>query len=132
MNFHRTEYEHANKLEKEYLPYFKQYFNDDTLRNTSRYCSLDYDGDTCAIELKQRNVFSKTYSDVMMPISKLDFACNLNKDVHFIILYKDGLFLWKYDRDATINYRKGGRSDRGCDETREYAYIPSEYFSKMI
>ena len=32
MTFHKTEYETANKLEQELLPYFKRYFNDETIR----------------------------------------------------------------------------------------------------
>ncbi len=132
MTFHKTEYETANKLEQELLPYFKRYFNDETLKNMPTYAPLDYDGEKCSIELKQRNVFSKTYCDVMMPISKLKFASNLSKDVYFVIGYRDGLFSWKFDKDAPINYRSGGRNDRGYSEIKDYAYIPSDYFQKMV
>jgi hypothetical protein len=49
---------------------------------------------------------------------------NPDKEFYFVFAFTDGLYYYKYNPDDILNYRKGGRVDRGYKEIKEYAYIP--------
>ena len=67
----------------------------------------------------------------MMPLKKIDYSKeHLDIDFYFVILFNDGLFLWKFDNNVPLNYRLGGRCDRIKNEIKDYCYIPLNYFIK--
>ena len=61
----------------------------------------------------------------MIGLNKIKYAqSNPDKDFYFVFAFTNGLYYWKYNADDKLNYRKGGRIDRGYKEIKEYAYIP--------
>ena len=67
----------------------------------------------------------------MIGVNKLVRAKKSNKDIYFVMIFDDGIFSYKYNKDDTLNYRSGGRKDRGFNEFKSYCYIPIELFTKI-
>jgi hypothetical protein len=133
MPFYKKEHLKAKDYEMKYLPTLQTYLNDDTIKNIpDTFGKFDFKGENKFIEMKQRNVNSTTYKDTMMPLNKINY-CLQHPDIefYFVILFNDGLFIWKYDVNATLNYRVGGRNDRLQNEMKDYAFIPIEFFTKI-
>lgn len=133
MTFYKKEYLKGKEYEMKYLPTLQNYLQDETIQNTKeRFSKFDYIGENKFIEMKQRNVKSTTYPDTMMPLNKINYCKeNLDVDFYFVIVFNDGLFIWKFDDNVTLNYRIGGRSDRNENEIKDYCYIPISYFQKI-
>jgi hypothetical protein len=112
--------------EEKYLPCLQNAFNDATLSHTKCKSHIfDYIGDNKYIELKTRSFEHSKYPDTMIGLNKIKYAqSNPDKDFYFVFAFTNGLYYWKYNADDKLNYRKGGRVDRGYKEIKEYAYIP--------
>lgn len=134
MTFYDAEHQKGKMYELQYLPHLRTFFNDDSIENISeRFSKFDFKGKNKLIEMKQRNIKSTSYQDTMMPLPKMKYCKeHLDIDIYFVILFTDGLFYWKYDVNSELNYRTGGRSDRLSNEIRDYAYIPMNYFQKIM
>jgi len=126
MRFHADSYNKAYQQEVFYLPHLKQILNDDSLTHTKgKLATFDFIGKNKFVELKARNCEYKKYSDTMIGMNKIEFAkANPDKECYFCFLFTDGLYYWKYNEDDKLNYRSGGRFDRGYNEIKQYAYIP--------
>ena len=129
--FTNDSYKEGKKTEDEYYDFFKEYYNEPKLQQTTRYSTFDYKSDNIIIELKKRNFKSDKYSDYMIGLNKIEKAKSSNKQIYFVMLFDDGLFSYKYNSDDKLNYRSGGRRDRGFNEFKQYAYIPTELFTKI-
>ena len=59
----------------------------------------------------------------------------MTRPVYFCFNFEDGLYYWKYNKEDLENgnvvIRKGGRNDRGIDETKDYGYIKTEILKKV-
>ena len=133
MPFYKKDHLKAKEYEMTYLPVLQTFLKDDTIQNIpDTFGKFDFKGENKFIEMKQRNVNSTTYKDTMMPLSKINY-CLQHPDIefYFVILFNDGLFIWKYDSFPTLNYRVGGRNDRLKDERKDYCYIPITLFEKV-
>jgi len=101
-----------------------------------RYAVFDFEGDNFFIEVKSfRNNYEK-YERTMIGKNKFDKAEQViatGADVYFCFNYLDGLYYWKYNKDDLdkIKVYKGGRTDRGKAEIKEYCYIPIVLLTKI-
>ena len=134
MTFYKKDYLKAKEYEMKYLATLQRYLHDITIVNTKgTFSKFDYKGENKFIEMKQRNVNSITYPDTMMPLNKINYCKqHLDIDFYFVILFNDGLFIWKFDNNVPLNYRLGGRKDRREIEIKDYCYIPISYFTQII
>jgi hypothetical protein len=125
------DYNKGKKVEDEHFDFLREYYSEPTLKQNKRYSTFDYNSDNITIELKKRNFDSTKYKDLMIGLNKIEKAQKANKDIYFVMILDDGIFSYKYSTDDTLNYRSGGRRDRGYNEFKKYAYIPIELFIKI-
>ena len=132
MIFFEEEYNKGKEHEDEHFLFLQEYFNDPTLKQSKKiFSTFDYNSDNIIIELKKRNFESTKYKDLLIGLNKIEKAKKAKKDIYFIMDMDDGLFCYKYDINDKLNYRSGGRRDRGYNEYKQYAYIPIELFTKI-
>lgn len=125
------DYNKGKITEDEHFEFLKEYFNEPKLKQNKRYSTFDFNSDNITIELKKRNFDSTKYKDLMIGLNKIEKAQKANKDMYFVMILDDGIFSYKYSTDDTLNYRSGGRRDRGYNEFKKYCYIPMELFIKI-
>ena len=125
------DYNKGKITEDEHFEFLKEYFNEPKLKQNKRYSTFDFNSDNITIELKKRNFDSTKYKDLMIGLNKIEKAQKANKDMYFVMILDDGIFSYKYSIDDTLNYRSGGRKDRGYNEFKKYCYIPMELFIKI-
>ena len=125
------DYMKGKMTEYEHFIFLKQYYNEPTLKQNKRYSTFDFNSENITIELKKRNFESTKYKDLMIGLNKIEKAQKANKDIYFVMILDDGIFSYKYNIDDSLNYRSGGRRDRGFNEFKKYAYIPIDYFVKI-
>jgi hypothetical protein len=130
--FFEDAYNTGKEHENNHFTFLQEYFNEPTLKQSKKvFSTFDYDSDNIIIELKKRSFDSTKYKDLMIGLNKLEKAKKSQKDIYFVIDMDDGLFCYKYDINDKLNYRSGGRKDRGYNEFKQYAYIPIELFTKI-
>jgi len=129
--FFKDSYDEGKKTEDKHFDFFKEYFNEPNLKQTNRFSTFDYNGETSIIELKKRNFSSNKYNDYMIGLNKIEKAKTAKKNIFFVMEFDDGIFSYKYNQNDKLNYRSGGRRDRGINEFKEYCYIPTELFTKI-
>ncbi len=129
--FFEEAYNKGKEHEDEHFIFLQEYFNDPTLKQTKRFSTFDYNSDNIIIELKKRNFDSNKYPDLMIGLNKIEKAKKQKKDIFFIMDMDDGMFCYKYDINDKLNYRSGGRKDRGINEFKQYCYIPMDLFTKI-
>jgi len=132
MIFFEDEYNKAKEHEEEHFLFLQEYFNDPTLKKTTKkFSTFDYNSDNIIIELKKRNFDFGKYEDYMIGLNKIKRAQKAKKDIYFIMIFDNGMYCYKYDINDKLNYRSGGRSDRKINEFKPYCYIPKELFTKI-
>ncbi len=118
------------------LDTFKTFFNDQTLVRTSESSIFDYEGNNILVELKTRTNKKDKYPDTMIGLNKVKKASammkkNLELDVYFVFSFTDGLYYWKYDPKHPLKVQQGGRTDRGRQEIKSYAFIEVDLLTKL-
>ena len=118
------------------LDTFKTFFNDQTLVRTSESSIFDYEGNNILVELKTRTNKKDKYPDKMIGLNKVKKASammkkNLELEVYFVFSFTDGLYYWKYDPKVPIKVEQGGRTDRGRQEIKSYAFIQVDLLTKL-
>ena len=126
-----NDYNKGKMTEDEHFEFLKEHFNEPTLKQNKRYSTFDFNSDNITIELKKRNFDFGKYEDYMIGLNKIKRAQKLNKDIYFIMLFDNGMYSYKYDINDKLNYRSGGRKDRGINEFKQYCYIPMDLFTKI-
>jgi len=119
--------------EEENLKLIKDLFGD-KLQKTNKWFVFDYSCEDCYVELKSRRCEKDKYPDTMIGLNKINYCDKANRDVYFCFGFTDGLYYWKYDKDEfdeAVEVRKGGRVDRGFNETKDYAYIKTSFLKKV-
>jgi len=126
MRTFKSDYIVGRASEEKYLPCLQRAFKDETLSYTKCKTDIfDYIGNNKYIELKTRSFENTKYPDTMIGLNKIKYAQdNPDKEFYFVFAFTNGVYYWKYNADDKLNYRKGGRVDRGYKEIKEYAYIP--------
>jgi hypothetical protein len=98
----------------------------------NKYSTMDFINHNGVIaELKSRRCYNNSYPDTMVGYNKIkklreDGDDGINYEFYF--LFRNGLYLWKY-KEGEYEIRQGGRTDRGRDEIKEYAFVKTEYLS---
>jgi hypothetical protein len=112
--------------EEKYLPSLQKALNDNSLTHTKYKSDIfDYKGENKYAELKTRTFEKNKYPDTMVGLNKIEYAKqNPDTEFYFVFAFTDGLYYWKYNEEDQLNYRKGGRTDRGYNEIKPYVYIP--------
>lgn len=108
------------------LKTFRDHLGVNIQKIESRYSLFDYTDGKIFIELKTRRNAKDKYPTTLIPVNKMNY-CMQNPDkgtYYFCFLFTDGLFYWKYTPDVKLEKAKGGRTDRGCNEIKDYYYIP--------
>lgn len=105
-------------------------------KSTYKWEYIDYDNENYIIELKTRpndnhNAYDK-YGGLMFNYSKIKKYKKKGEVRKLIVSFncKDGLYYWEY-KEGEYTTGIGGRNDRGCDEYREMAYVPSKYMKTL-
>ena len=130
--FFEEAYNKGKEHEEEHFIFLQEYFNDPTLKKTTKkFSTFDYNSDNIIIELKKRNFDFGKYPDLMIGLNKILRAQKAKKDIYFIMDCNNGMYSYKYDINDKLNYRSGGRKDRGFNEFKPYCYIPIELFTKI-
>jgi hypothetical protein len=121
------EIEIKNELER----YFKI-----KLLFTKEYDIYDYVNEHKNIffELKGRSNNYSKYPTTMIGYNKvLECIKNKNNKYYFVFKFTDGLYYCKYSKKLLkkCTIKKGGRTDRGRPEIKEYLFIPIELLKKI-
>ena len=110
-------------------------FSKNLKRVNDKYFLFDFTSDTCYVELKSRRNTHNKYPDTMIGKNKIDYAEKSDKDVFFCFSFTDGLFYWKYNKtdieNGNVEFRLGGRNDRGKEEYKNYAFIKNSILIKI-
>ena len=95
--FFEDAYNEGKKNEDEHFIFLQEYFNDPTLKKTTKkFSTLDYNSDNIIIELKKRNFESTKYKDLLIGLNKIEKAKKAKKDIDFIMDMDDGLAGYGY------------------------------------
>ena len=110
------------KSEEEVFTYLKTKFSE--VCKTAMNHPFDFVTSDSYFELKTRRVNHDTYPDTMIGLNKILFA-RKNPDKNYVFLFKflDGLYEHRFDPNKDYSVRRGGRTDRGSAEIKDYVYI---------
>jgi len=112
--------------ENNLLPIFRGKF-DALLCKTNKNAIVDYISPKTTLELKSRNCKHNTYDSVMIGKNKIDYAILSKKKVILAFNYIDGVYYYEFKKEdvdnGNIEFKMGGRVDRGRDERKIYAFI---------
>lgn len=134
MNKYSADKSFGTKCEHKVLDYLNTTtFSEHPLKMfKNKYSTMDFINNNGVIaELKSRRCYNNTYPDTMVGYNKIKKLREDGDDdvsYQFYFLFKNGLYLWKYN-DAEYEIRQGGRTDRGRNEIKEYAYVKTEHLT---
>jgi len=115
--------------EDKLLPLFREKI-DKCLCKTRDSDIIDYISPKSYLELKSRNCYYADHDDIMIGANKIRFAERTNKKVYLAFNFRDGVYYYEFKREdltnGVIDFRLGGRKDRGRDERKMCAYIKRE------
>lgn len=131
----RKDIEYGLEKEIEHLETLRDIFCKKLNKTNDKWFVFDYSCEDCYVELKSRRCNHDKYTDTMIGLNKINYCCKSKKPVYFCFNFEDGLYYWKYNEDdmcnGNVTIRKGGRNDRGFDETKDYGYIKTEILKKV-
>lgn len=121
--------------EIEQLEIIRDIFCSKLKKTNDKWFVFDYSCEDCYVELKSRRCNHDKYPDTMIGLNKINYCSHTKRPVYFCFSFEDGLYYWKYNKEdidnGNVTIRKGGRTDRGMDETKDYAYIKTEILKKV-
>jgi hypothetical protein len=121
--------------EEEALEAIQNKFSNCLQKVKNKYFVFDYSCDSCYVELKSRRNTHDKYPDTMVGKNKIDFAKKSDRPVYFCFSFTDGLYFWKYNEEdmktGNVEFRTGGRNDRGKEEYKDYAFIKTNILEKI-
>jgi hypothetical protein len=128
------DYNFGIQEEEKLIEVFRERF-DKCLCKTNSTAIIDFISPKTYLELKSRNCNHNKFNDIMIGDNKIQFALKTKRDVIFAFNFLDGVYFYKFNKDDIfnnkINFRLGGRTDRGKDEIKRYAYISRELLEKI-
>lgn len=134
-NIKKVDIDFGVKKETDNLEIIKSVFDNSLKKIKDNYFCFDFSCDSCYVELKSRRCDHNKYKDTMIGKNKLDYAKYSKKSVYFVFGFNDGLYYWRYNEDdlknGNVEIRKGGRTDRGRDEIKDYGFIKTEILIKV-
>lgn len=132
---HQKDIEFGNYYEKKVIEFLnKNNYKDEELKfYKNPYSTMDMCNSKNICELKTRRINHKQYPDMMIGLNKIEEAEKDKKyekfDFWYYFLCKDGLYGWRYRPQHNLSFRIGGRTDRGKDERKMCAFIPTNELS---
>jgi len=121
--------------ELELLETIQDKFNTSLKKVSNNNFVFDFSCDNCYVELKSRRNTHDKYPDTMVGKNKLDFAEKSDRTVIFCFSFTDGIYYWKYNKEdienGNVEFRVGGRNDRGRREYKDYAFIKTSILEKI-
>jgi hypothetical protein len=118
----------GKEKEVQFLDLLKSKYGDDVTQIDCKYSPFDFVSNTHLFELKARRNTKNKYPTIMIGYNKILSAQNQQRKVVFCFDFTDKKCYYEYNQSDTdkIEIRMGGRTDRGKDEIKLYAYIPVE------
>jgi len=127
-----TDYRYGLTKENETLKDLKKKFGDNIEKTKGKFNRFDFTNGETLIELKSRRCYSNTYPDTMVGLNKYMYAMkNRDKEIIFCFNFNDGLFYHTFNPSLMYDMRKGGRTDRGKEELKDYFFIKTEHLTKI-
>lgn len=129
-----NDYRYGKEQEDLLFELMKMTFDEQLKKSDKQFTKYDYHSDNYLIELKSRRNKLSAYTSTMIGKDKLDFASlNSHKKVVFVFNLEDGVYYWVYDKEqlGEIEFKEGGRFDRGKREVKMYAYINNNLLIKI-
>lgn len=132
----KDDWTYGVEAEKIILPFLNKYYECNA-RETKPYSVFDFkDKDKkIIIELKSRKIHSDKYYSTMIGLNKIRKGLSKYKKgyrVLFIFKFIDCLCSYELKKDVPYEWiRKGGRTDRGYNEIKDYVYIPVHKLKKI-
>lgn len=128
------DYNFGIQEEEKLIEVFRERF-DKCLCKTNSTAIIDFISPKTYLELKSRNCNHNKFNDIMIGENKIQFALKTKRDVIFAFNFLDGIYFYKFNKEDIsnnkINFRLGGRTDRGRDEIKRYAYISRDLLEKI-
>jgi len=121
----KKDLEQGEICEKRFQDYFKEHKNIIYEKYKNKYSEMDFRNNNNICELKSRNYNSFDFQDTQIgnnKILKAQKETENNNSVDFYFLFKDGLFLWKYEN---IELRTDFRYNK------KWNYIPVNLLTKV-
>jgi len=117
------DYQFGKQQENKQFEIIKNYFKDD-IKTTSKYCSYDFESESCCYELKSRNIEYSRFPTTIIPADKIKGR----KKLIFLFNFTDGLYFIEYikevfDEFTLANFQRNQRSDFN-DKEKLYYFIP--------
>ena len=126
---------YGKEKEDEKLELIRKLFGEKIKKIKEKYFVFDYGCEDCYVELKSRRCSSTQYNDTMVGKNKIDYARHTERPCYFAFAFTDGIYYWKFNEDDITNgnvyFAKGGRTDRGKIEIKDYAYIKKEILTQI-
>tara|TARA_R110001632_G_scaffold168074_1_gene286679 strand:+ start:196 stop:612 length:417 start_codon:yes stop_codon:yes gene_type:complete len=122
----KKDLEQGDICEKRFQEYFKENENIEFIKFGNKYSQLDFRYKNNISELKSRNYFSNDFIDTQIGNNKMTHALkkqNEGYDIDFYFLFKDGLFVWKYDKEIKL------RTDYRYN--KKWNYVPTIILKKV-
>ena len=118
------------RLLLKYLNEQPEYLEDQFSLSKYQYSIFDIKNSKITGELKTRRVTHNRYPDTMIGQNKIVRASNdaSATKYRFYFIFTDGLYFWDFNHEQYTS-RKGGRTDRGKNEIKDYCFINKEYLT---
>lgn len=137
--------EYKNALEKDLkfglaeedklLQLFRERF-DKCLSKTNTFAIIDFISPKTYLELKSRNCNHDKFDDIMIGENKIRFAEKTKKRVILVWNFQDGIYFYEFKKEdienGNIQFRMGGRTDRGKNEKKMCAYVSSSLLVPLL
>lgn len=121
----------GNYFERLLVNYLNTQYPDDPFELAPyKYSVFDIKNSEITGELKTRRCSHDRYPDTMIGQNKIVRAENDKSDTiyRFFFIFTDGLYCWDFNKNEYTT-RKGGRTDRGKNEIKDYCFIKTEYLT---
>lgn len=122
----------GSNCEKKLIEKIREKWGNDIQKTQNKYAVFDFENKDLQIELKNRRCSSKQYPSMMIGLNKLQKAERDLDEKKSIFLWNltDGLFMWEYNSDDYY-VANGGRTNRGIDERKMTAFVPTQHLIKL-
>ena len=133
----RKDLKYGDKKENSLIPKINKYFNCNVIK-TKPYYEFDFIDENLKLlfELKSRRNSKLQYYDTMIGTNKVNEGYEMMKKgykVYFVFGFTDYISYYELNNPLPNKwFRKGGRSDRGKEEIKDYCYIPNRLLINLF
>lgn len=131
----KEDFDFGTAKEKSEIQVLREKFHPMLKKIEDNYFVFDFGCKNCYVELKSRRCAHDKYEDTMVSMNKIEYASHTERPVYFCFSFTDGIYFWQYNKEdlenGNVEIRKGGRTDRGVDEIKDYAFIKNKILTKI-